>query len=59
MNTKEYLAMTYATAGVTPSLDELDRWSKRYSAARASAELLYAMPEAKYEDLAVVFTPTV
>lgn len=59
MDTKEYLSMSYAAAGITPSEEELARWAKRYEAARSSVELLYALPEAKYEDLSVVFKPTV
>jgi hypothetical protein len=45
----------YAAAGVTPSTEELARWSHRYSQARFAADKMFDLPEAKYEDLAVVF----
>lgn len=45
----------YAASGVAPSTEELERWSRRYSRARAAADKMFDLPEAKYEDLAVVF----
>lgn len=55
METMTKLEAAYAAAGVTPSTEELERWSRRYDQARTAADTLFDLPEVKYEDLAVVF----
>jgi hypothetical protein len=55
METMMKLEAAYVAAGVTPSTEELGRWSRRYGQARAAADTLFDLPEVKYEDLAVVF----
>ncbi|MCU1572570.1 MAG: hypothetical protein JWO93_652 [Micrococcaceae bacterium] len=55
METRTTLEAAYTAAGVTPSAEELERWSHRYGQARAAADTLFDLPEVKYEDLAVVF----
>jgi hypothetical protein len=58
METTDMLRARYQAAGVNPTEEELQRWAGRYAAARAAADRLFALPEAKYEDVGAIFLPT-
>jgi hypothetical protein len=44
---------------LNPTEEETDRWVAGYPATRAMLNVLYAVPDARYEEPAVTFDPRV
>jgi hypothetical protein len=49
----------FAAAGFSPQPDEVDAFVRGYPALKAMVQMLYAVPEARYESPCLSFDPTI